>query len=770
MSETDIDREPIEIVEIITPKCANVYGSGPCTASGSAGEECFNTRSTCQDTDNFQARPISHLVPDLILEQEETGAQSLGGDDTYLFETLITIPLEPQGVVFAIGDIAGGASREVAYVEFLETGDLRVAAGQIDNANARIQLDIDSTPYLGKTYSMIVEWTRDPGVDKTVTVYLFDPILLELIQIGTGSSVDDSNPSIFADGLYGFGVSNDIPPTTGSDQTYNNFLDSGRFYANQTAVLFVEQNMYRNKYYFDDGREAVPTDDIYIYPLLQGSSSVGSRINVSGSDDRYEPLGRRAYFECTMLDAPDSDYPIDPYRTTRPYDPLLRGKFWVRWLAREKFGRTRALVRRYTGYAGESLADMRSQTYVLDQIARGNDAVSIKARDVISLTEFRRAQVPAPTSAPLDVLLTDSATELFVAGDVTDQFKTTGTISINDELMTYTGMTYDAVDDQTDFTGLTRGTDGSEAAEHDVEDNVQNCRRYTAATIDEVVSEFLVTDARIPAQLINLAKIATQSSSNLGAYTVSTVIREPTGVDQLLGELAESCAFYIWWNERDQVVDMQAIQPLSGVDAEFSDEENVVMGSISIEERPKERISTLNLYYNPRNFADDLDKPFNYKNQIIVATSANNDVDQYADLPQIREVFSRWLVSNAQANQTGSRYVTRYQDIPIYVTHDLDAKDRAIWTGKFVSLSTDEILTETGERDVRRFLVVYAEETKPGHQQRVILADITLDGRIFTVTTDLVTTYTAELFAAGNAFITDNEGLNPDGTRGATIG
>jgi len=33
--------------------CKHTYGSSPCTASGSSGSECYNTRSTCQDVTNF---------------------------------------------------------------------------------------------------------------------------------------------------------------------------------------------------------------------------------------------------------------------------------------------------------------------------------------------------------------------------------------------------------------------------------------------------------------------------------------------------------------------------------------------------------------------------------------------------------------------------------------------------------------------------------------------------------------------------------------------
>lgn len=52
-SETTSGRRPIQIVRIDQPFCDNTFGALPCTASGAAGSECFNTRSTCQDAANF---------------------------------------------------------------------------------------------------------------------------------------------------------------------------------------------------------------------------------------------------------------------------------------------------------------------------------------------------------------------------------------------------------------------------------------------------------------------------------------------------------------------------------------------------------------------------------------------------------------------------------------------------------------------------------------------------------------------------------------------
>lgn len=46
-------RKPVTTVELLLDTCAESFGVAPCTASGAAGTECYNTFATCQDTANF---------------------------------------------------------------------------------------------------------------------------------------------------------------------------------------------------------------------------------------------------------------------------------------------------------------------------------------------------------------------------------------------------------------------------------------------------------------------------------------------------------------------------------------------------------------------------------------------------------------------------------------------------------------------------------------------------------------------------------------------
>ena len=61
VDENTLGREPVTIVEIDQSFCSLTYGNAPCTAAvGTTGTfKCYNTRTTCQDPDNFTSSSLT---------------------------------------------------------------------------------------------------------------------------------------------------------------------------------------------------------------------------------------------------------------------------------------------------------------------------------------------------------------------------------------------------------------------------------------------------------------------------------------------------------------------------------------------------------------------------------------------------------------------------------------------------------------------------------------------------------------------------------------
>jgi hypothetical protein len=66
----------LNFFELDLPRCANVYGTSPCTASvATGGKKCFNTRATCQDLANYR-RGIPELDAAATEDQQDVASTS----------------------------------------------------------------------------------------------------------------------------------------------------------------------------------------------------------------------------------------------------------------------------------------------------------------------------------------------------------------------------------------------------------------------------------------------------------------------------------------------------------------------------------------------------------------------------------------------------------------------------------------------------------------------------------------------------------------------
>ena len=122
MSETTPGREPIQIVEIKQPICANVFGVNNgvtgCFASGTADTKCYNTRATCQDTANFalDATPLS-----LFFSKGKVAEQIVSGAN-YIIPSLVSVSTSPSKVNYAGSnpDSQGLGNRALCSITFAD--------------------------------------------------------------------------------------------------------------------------------------------------------------------------------------------------------------------------------------------------------------------------------------------------------------------------------------------------------------------------------------------------------------------------------------------------------------------------------------------------------------------------------------------------------------------------------------------------------------------------------------------------------------------------
>lgn len=486
--------------------------------------------------------------------------------------------------------------------------------------------------------------------------------------------------------------------------------------------------------YFTKPQQSQPPG-VYALPFLQSVSTAPTAINLAVSSDNQTGLGVRAVAQITLSDAPHTDRIVDPYLSGRTYDPMSRGSFWTKWLVRNKF-RVGMTVVVYEGYVGQSIGAMVSRQYQIDRITGPGPGgtVTIVARDILARLEDRKAK--APTLSPGTVWQDIDATELtlIVQDATTSDYPASGTLRIGEETITYSARSADTSGRIT-FTITERGSDGTTAEDHSVDDVVQSCLRYTSVRVDTILNDLLASYAGIDASYIPTSAWDAEISAYLNNFTLSSLITEPTSVGQLVSEISEQCALYIFWNERDKEVQLRAIRGIDVQPATISDDANIVMQSFSVSEYPEERVSQIWVHYNQHSPTKSLDDESNFKNVYIKADLSQEAAETYGE-PAIRQIFSRWLTTEILAKTLASKVLSRYIDPPRRATLSLDAKDRSIWVGDTIYVDHSLDVDEFGERRARLWTVTSAEETLPGEQVKYLIEDTTLYGQIAVVMED----------------------------------
>jgi hypothetical protein len=510
-----------------------------------------------------------------------------------------------------------------------------------------------------------------------------------------------------------------------------------------------------------------------IIPSLVDVSTAPTLINPTNAQRSAAPLGQRAVCTMTFQDHPHSDLLVDPYVDERGYDPLTKSTFWAKWLSRNPYYQNRP-VRVYEGYVGQALNDMRVRHYFIDAI-QGPDArgkVQIVAKDPIKLADRQKAQVPKATQGRLLTAINEIATQIDIRDAVLTDYASSGTVRIGDELMTYTTRALVNIGgvDYVRLSGITRGSDGSVAAQQREDSNVQQCVRYTNAPVVDVIYELLTTYAGIPSQYINKTDWDAEGANWLIGFELSAVLSRPQGVADVLNELFEQVLAYIWWDERDQEIKFRPIRPIVGQTKLLTDNANILADTANISTDPKNRVSQVWVYWGQRNLALPLDNEGNYERLRIRADLDAEDPTRYGE-SRIRKIYARWITSDAQAINLSARLLTASVQNPKIIKLKLDAKDRDLWTADVVDVLHRNIVDFEGDQVAERYQVLSVEEVQPGETVEYVLNRFIFRGTRFGfyMAADALPfdQYTPEQLEAGNfGFYSDANGRMPDDSIG----
>ena len=523
-------------------------------------------------------------------------------------------------------------------------------------------------------------------------------------------------------------------------------------------------------------------------PSLQGIDMAPTVIDPGRS------LGKRASINIGFADHPYHDRGIDKYVTERldgtaaadgsSYNPAAQGTFFGKLRARNPFYTGRKL-HVLTGFLpwdrskdpnqqpifseSEVLANLRRRTYVMEkwQGPDGAGGFSIEAKDVLKLADDKRAECPVQNTGLL------AAGSGFAAGDATpipiildpagvrdDEYGLFGRVLIGSELFAFV----QSINPE-ELTLLARAQNGTEAADHDADDVVQEAKVFSSVRVDAIIQDLLENFANIDSAFIPITDWNAEADVWLSTHIFSLVIAEPVGVTKLLNEICEQAALSLWWHEIDQEIKLRAVRPQESAET-ITGDNAIIENVFSRRDRTGERLSQVVVRFDRINPVAPLDDPTSFKQSLSSIDTDAESSDQYNE-KRIRKIFARWLgaVNRAQALVLANRMLARYRDDVREYRLTIGGKNANLWTGDVYTIQHRLVQGNRGEEIEQRVQLLEVEETEDGRFAHVAIND-QFSGRYGFIGPNTLPDFgsATEEQKATYGWISENTGLFSDGS------
>ena len=480
---------------------------------------------------------------------------------------------------------------------------------------------------------------------------------------------------------------------------------------------------------FSEPRVDLPAGGPITFPVLESVSPVTATVNIAGTNERFNGLGRRGTITATFSDFPYNDRVVDKYAAERKsgdaqldeggYNPEDRGSFFAKLKARwPTYGdRPFRFIEGYLDEDGNFQAESTRHYIITDfKGPNRNGEVRIEGKDILHLADDKKALCPRPSRGQMRFELFDRFDndgepnpqynpdiELTPEGIGDLEYPTSGYATIGREIVTFT-----RVGDILTLTG--RGMEGTEERSHREGSTVQLAYRVVDTRIDDLVEDLLVNFSSVPSGFIPKVKWEEDVTRWASTLVLDTIITKPEGVQKLIAELAV-IGVSVWWDDVLQEVGLKINAPVFDSDiTDFSDDAHIL--DIHQEDHDEDRLTQVHFYSvqtDPTGSATDK----NNFDRVIVAVDAEAEQEDSYRNPRIREIFCRWVNNGADSVLlvNALRMLARFNTAPVTYKVKIDNKDNDISLVDVVRLNTrvsqgvtglpEPVLTQVRQKSTR---------------------------------------------------------------------
>lgn len=508
-----------------------------------------------------------------------------------------------------------------------------------------------------------------------------------------------------------------------------------------------------------------------VIPILRTVSTNPTRVNIGAVRENESPFGLRGEIDVTLDDIEFRNQFGDFYVEERTVRGSL-GRLLLAWLGEAT---VQLEMRLYTGREGQALSEMTVRLYdVVNVNPPSGGAWTIKGMDPLARAGRRKAKFPRATDIRLTSAINDTTTTISVAGaeaDISDAFGNTGTtryIRFGSEIVSYTGYTGTAPN--WTLAGVARGALGTQPDDHAAEDGGQRVGHFASARYYEAAYHVLSEHTTVGADLIDFAgSWTTEGRTYLGTLRGTGTYTEPQDAERVVAEMMRDGLFFVWWDERSQMVKMAAMRQPTDPPRDMTERANIAASRIVRE--PNQRMTRITVYYGRRNPTVGLEDATNYAT-VRQRIDGDAELPQYADgtvRDQIR--YSRLIRADYNAVLLGATLLQRYVQTPEYIQLEIAEKDADIQIGDVIAVESHDVIDTLGN-PVRKFWqVIEWEEIEPGFRYRILGQSFVLFSRAaFIMANDAPDFADATEAEKINAcYITRNDGTMPDDSVGYVL-
>lgn len=523
-----------------------------------------------------------------------------------------------------------------------------------------------------------------------------------------------------------------------------------------------------------DQSEPIPVDyadpdnsTLHAIPCITSIRNSPTRLNIGAVRRGESPFGVRSSLSVSFKEFAWDDRDGDFYLADR--SDLPAAGFWAKFVARTGDAIQQLEARHYVWYEGETLAEAVVSRFDVRNLVANKEGASLEGDDPLQRVDARKAQFPRATGATLQEDITEAQTtniRVFgIAGEIGEDYGNTGSrryLRIGSEIIRYTGWTESG--GIFTLTGVARAQGNTEADTHDAGEAVQRVGRYERMLFYRVALDLLENHSTLDAALIDSAGWEVEGITFMPTLQTTAWVTDPQDVDRLVGELARDGLFHVWWDERAQLVEMQAVRaPIFGTEVEISQAKDVMASRF--DRKPDDRLTRVVARYNPRDPFSDA--PENYRVvQVRIDTDAEGPFQADGTIRE-RVINSRWINTVANGRLVGAALIRRYNITPVYATLTLDGKDAALGVGDFIDLETPDYVDAEGRPQRDRWEVISWQQDYRANTVTLELQQSPYVGKFAVIMADGTPTYdlVPEAEREPGCWMADGStGLMPDGS------